>query len=82
MRMLEPQEVAHVCALCFQAITPAQYDDPDAIYREVSSWVTGPKLQSPVLRAPTGKIAHKKCIKKILDGEAPDQEPIPGLVDE
>ena len=69
----------HLCALCFGTIDPAQIDDPEAIYREVTSWVHGPKLQSPVLREQTGKLAHKDCIDKLLNGQAPDQERIPGL---
>lgn len=68
-----------VCPMCFEDITSAQKDDPDAIYHEVVSWVTGPKLQSPVLRGHTGRLAHTSCIKKTLDGQSPDQQSIPGL---
>lgn len=60
------------CAFCGDAINK---DDPDT-YREVASWVHGPKLDSPVLRRQTGWFAHKDCVKKVLDGQAPDQEPI------
>lgn len=68
-----------VCPMCFERLTPEVKDDPDAIYHEVVSWVTGPKLQSPVLRSQTGRIAHKTCIDKLLNGQSPDQEAIPGL---
>lgn len=67
------------CPLCGLNIYDRDLDDPDAIYREVRSWVTGPKLQGPVLREQTGRIAHASCIRKLIDGEAPDQQPIPGL---
>lgn len=50
-------------------------------YREVKSWVTGPKLDGPVLRRQTGKLAHGECIKKQILGQAPDQEPIVPEVD-
>ena len=68
-----------VCPMCLEVLTPEVKDDPDATYHEVVSWVTGPKLQSPVLRAQTGRIAHKTCIDKVLNGQSPDQEAIPGL---
>lgn len=75
------EEGSHVgsrrCHFCGEGIE--NLDDPDAIYREVSSWVTGPKLQSPVLRSHTGRIAHATCVRKLLDGEAVDQEPFPEL---
>jgi hypothetical protein len=67
------------CPMCWKDLTPEIKDDPDAIYHEVVSWVTGPKLQSPVLRGQTGRIAHKTCIDKVLNGQSPDQEAIPGL---
>lgn len=69
----------HTCPLCSLTIAPEQLDDPDAIYREVKSWVTGPKLQNPVLREQTGNVAHAVCIKKLLEGQAPDQKPLPGV---
>ncbi len=70
----------HDCALgCGNPITAKQLDDPDALYREVTSWVHGPKLQGPVLREQTGRLAHKDCIEKLINGESPDQEKIPGL---
>lgn len=67
------------CSMCWQEISPEELDDPDSIYREVVSWVTGAKLQSPVLRGQTGRIAHKICVEKVLNGQSPDQESIPGL---
>lgn len=70
-----------ICALCLKEFMPEELDDPNAIHVHVESWVSGPKLQSPVLRRQTGKRAHTTCIHKIMDGEAPDQEPIPGLED-
>lgn len=59
-----------VCAVCGE---PLVLDDPDN-YREVKSWVHGPKLQSPVLRQQTGQQAHKDCIEKMVAGQSPDQE--------
>lgn len=67
------------CYFCHGDFTAEELDNPDLTYREVSSWVTGPKLQSPVLREQTGRIAHVKCVHKIVEGVAPDQPDIPGL---
>ncbi len=67
------------CIFCGEQLTAEELDNPDSIYREVTSWVTGPKLQNPVLRTQTGYIAHAACIHKLQDGEAPDQEPVPGI---
>lgn len=60
------------CPFCQREVDP---DSPD-VYHEAVSWVTGPKLDHPVLRERTGKVAHKDCIEKLIDGQAPDQEPI------
>lgn len=70
-----------ICAICLGEFTPEDLDDPELTYTHVESWVTGPKLQGPVLRRQTGKKAHTRCIHKIIDGEAADQEPLPGLGD-
>lgn len=64
------QQVVHSCELCGKSVDP---DDPDT-YREVKSWVHGPKLDSPKLREQTGKLAHPHCIIKAVNGQAPDQE--------
>ena len=58
------------CPFCSN---PVGREDPDGFYREVTSWVTGPKLQSPVLRTQTGRVAHDHCIQKQIDGQAADQ---------
>jgi hypothetical protein len=58
------------CAFCSNRL---DLDDPDN-YREVISWVHGPKLDGPVLREQTGRMAHKDCIDKLRQGQAPDQE--------
>lgn len=58
------------CAFCPREIDP----DGEDIYREVQSWVHGPKLDGPVLREQTGRIAHGDCIRKLIEGQAPDQE--------
>lgn len=63
---------------CFFCKNELDADDPTT-YRQVESWVTGPKLDSPVLREQTGRLAHKTCIENIMRGQAPDQ---PGLFDE
>jgi hypothetical protein len=80
MHKEESRDDGKRCHFCGELIG-SDFDDPDSIYREVSSWVTGPKLQSPVLRTQTGHIAHVECVRKLLDGEAPDQEELPGLRD-
>lgn len=69
----------NVCAFCFEQLSAQEIDDPEAVYRQVTSWVHGPKLQGPVLRMQTGKLAHKPCIEKLINGQAPDQQSIPGL---
>lgn len=63
------------CPFCLKL---ADSNDPFT-YREVTSWVHGPKLQSPVLRQQTGRIAHPACIDKLVHGQAPDQDELPGL---
>lgn len=79
--VLEPKKVSvgSVCPFCEQGINPTELDDPEVVYREVTSWVHGPKLQGPVLRTQTGRLAHEKCIKKLIEGQSPDQESLPGL---
>lgn len=54
---------------------PVQSDDPDT-WKEVSSWVGGPKKDSSTLRKDTGRYAHGACIHKLKLGQAPDQEDI------
>lgn len=63
------------CAFCPE---PLDADDV-TVYHEVKSWVTGPKLDGPVLREQTGVLAHKSCIENLMHGQAPDQ---PVLFDE
>lgn len=77
----EAVHAGRICGLCHIELTDAEIDDPNAIYRQVSSWVTGPKLQSPVLRSQTGAVAHRSCIEKVINGQSPDQQSIPGLGD-
>lgn len=72
MSETESQRGAYICAFCPDTL---DLDDPD-IYREVRSWVHGPKLDGPKLREQTGRVAHKKCINKIVAGQSPDQEPL------
>lgn len=63
---------------CFFCDEPANLDD-DQTYREVLSWVNGPKLDGPKLREQTGRVAHKDCVDKIVKGQHPSQE---GIFDE
>lgn len=58
---------------CFFCNKHADLDDPDT-YREVLSWVNGPKLDGPKLREQTGRVAHKDCVDKIVLGQHPSQE--------
>ena len=57
------------CHFCAGAVS----DDDETAYREVTSWVHGPKLDGPVLREQTGRVAHKACIDKVAHGQAADQ---------
>lgn len=59
------------CAFCPNKI---EAGDESELFREVRSWVHGPKLDGPVLREQTGRVAHKACVEKLMDGQAPDQE--------
>lgn len=59
------------CAFCPDKIEAGEQAD---VFREVRSWVSGPKLDGPVLREQTGRVAHKRCVDKLIDGQAPDQE--------
>lgn len=59
------------CAFCGR---PVEEGREDEVYREVKSWVTGPKLDHPVMREQTGRVAHASCIRKLKEGQAPDQE--------
>lgn len=74
-----PLSESQACAFCGVAFTESEKDDPESTYREVTSWVHGPKLQSPVLRTQTGRLAHMVCVAKILNGQSPDQDSLPGL---
>jgi hypothetical protein len=58
---------------CYFCNKEVDQDDEDN-YREVSSWVNGPKLDGPKLRSQTGNVAHKDCVDKLVHGQAPDQE--------
>lgn len=57
------------CWFCLEGVT---LDDPET-YRQVTSWVNGPKLDGPVLREQSGLVAHKKCVDNLIAGQAPDQ---------
>lgn len=59
----------NICAFCFD---PVNTEDEEN-YREVSSWVNGPKLDGPKLREQTGRVAHKLCVEHLVAGQAPDQ---------
>lgn len=60
------------CPFCTRT-GPDTSGDPESFYTEVRSWVTGPKLQSPVLREKTGRVAHRECIENLVKGQAADQ---------
>lgn len=42
-------------------------------YRQVTSWVNGPKLDGPKLRIQRPRFAHPKCIENVVAGQAADQ---------
>ena len=58
---------------CFFCTKPVDLDDEET-FREVKSWVNGPKLDGPVLREQTGAVAHPECIRLIIHGQDPNQE--------
>jgi hypothetical protein len=57
------------CAFCPRPVN----EDDEFEYREVSSWVNGPKLDGPKLREQTGRVAHYDCVMNLVHGQAPDQ---------
>ncbi len=57
---------------CWFCLKLADETDPDT-YKQVASWVNGPKLDGPVMREQTGLVAHKKCVDNLVHGQAPDQ---------
>lgn len=60
------------CNFCHE---PVSDDDPD-LHREVTSWVSGPKLDHPILREQTGRVAHGECVRMVVNGVAPGTEPL------
>jgi hypothetical protein len=60
-------------ALCHFCKKDVDLDDEE-LFRQVTSWVNGPKLDGPVLREQTGAFAHHYCIEMLIHGQAPDQE--------
>jgi hypothetical protein len=58
------------CDFCDQ---PVDTDDTDN-YVQVTSWVSGPKLDGPKLRLQTGRVAHKDCVDRVVAGQAPGDE--------
>ena len=63
------------CPLCKRAVDP---HDPDT-WKEITSWVGGPKKDSPKLRKDTGRYAHSHCVIGVQEGHAPEQA---GLFDD
>lgn len=57
------------CAFCPNQVIEGNPEN----YYEVTSWVHGPKLDGPIMRERTGRVAHKKCIDNLAHGQAPDQ---------
>lgn len=58
------------CYFCGQQVAI----DSEETYREVRSWVNGPKLDGPKLREQTGNMAHKHCVDNLVAGQAVDQD--------
>lgn len=72
----ETEKVTHlpaVCGLCGNKIT--DLNDP-TLWKQVVGWVGGPKKDHMRLRADTGEFAHDECVKKVAEGQAPDQPSI------
>ena len=59
--------------LCEMGCGKVVHDDDKDVYRQVTSWVHGPKLDGPVLREQTGAVAHGECVRRVMAGQAPDQ---------
>lgn len=59
-----------MCTLCAK---PVDKDD-STTWKLVQGYVGGPKKDSMRLRKDTGHYAHDSCIKKLSEGQAPDQE--------
>ena len=57
------------CPLCSNSINK---DDPTN-WKQVVGFVGGPKKDSMRLRQDTGILAHDACVKKLAEGQAPDQ---------
>lgn len=57
------------CPLCHNSINK---DDPTN-WKQVVGFVGGPKKDSMRLRQDTGILAHDTCVKKLAEGQAPDQ---------
>lgn len=60
------------CHFCKEYVDP----EDDETYREVTSWVHGPKRDGGILREQTGRMAHAECVHKIRVGVAPETEPL------
>lgn len=52
-------------------ITDEQFE---SAYREMTSWVHGPKSDGSTFRNYTGRMAHKECIEKAAAGIPGDQQ--------
>lgn len=61
----------YFCNFCFNNIDP---DDEDT-FKQVTSWVSGPKLDGPKMREQTGRLAHKSCIDLLSKGQDPLEQP-------
>ena len=60
---------SRTCGLCQQWVSA----DETAFWKEVTGWVGGPKKDSMRLRQDTGRIAHNECVRRMSEGQAPDQ---------
>lgn len=58
------------CPFCEEGVNV----DADDVYREVASWVHGPKQDGATMREPTGRYAHARCIELLKAGQSPDNE--------
>ena len=73
--MSVPKEVTSTSGFCIFCNKILEGSDPD-VYHEVKAWAHGPKMDSPVLRHQTGKLACRDCIERLKKGQAADQEEI------
>lgn len=73
-----PPSSGNSCAYCGKYVDPSD----ESTYSQITSWVSGKKKDSAILRTYTGRYACKYCIELQRAGLGPDQAEVFGLLDE